>query len=283
MQVATVLADLEILCADSRQVYRGMDIGTAKPTAEDRRLVPHHGLDLVDPDEPFSVAAYRRHAVGALEGVARRGRAALLVGGTGLYLRAVAGGLHLEGAPPDLVLRGNLEERLDREGLDGLADELRHVAPMTAERTDLANPRRVVRALERARSLGDVPASPPRGYRGRVLWLGLRLSPETHRERIRERTERHFRTGLVEEAVALAARYDPTLPAFSALGYKEALTHASGERSLEEAIDATARATWRYARRQATWFRAEPAIEWLEGAESAGVSALERVRAFLAG
>ncbi|HEV8516016.1 MAG TPA: tRNA dimethylallyltransferase, partial [Candidatus Limnocylindrales bacterium] len=139
------------MSADSRQVYRGMDIGTAKPTAEERARVPHHGLDLVDPDERFSVADFRRHALGALDQIHGRDGSAILVGGTGLYLRAVARGLPLDEGGPDPTLRAELGRRLVEDGLASLAEELRRAAPRLAERTDLANPRRVVRALERAR------------------------------------------------------------------------------------------------------------------------------------
>ena len=138
------------MSADSRQVYRGMDIGTAKVTADEQARVPHHGIDLVDPDRAFSVADFQRHALRALAGIAARGRLAILVGGTGLYLRVVARGIPVEEAGHDPALRALLDARLDAEGLAPLVAELRSVAPGIAAATDLANPRRVVRALERA-------------------------------------------------------------------------------------------------------------------------------------
>jgi tRNA dimethylallyltransferase len=225
--------------------------------------VPHHGLDLVDPDEPFSVADYRRRVLPALEGIAARGRTALLVGGTGLYLRAVADGLALEEVAPDPTLRAELEERLRRAGPDALAAELRLLAPRLASSTDLANPRRVIRAIERARQLGDRPPPPPEGYGGPSLWLGLSLEPGEHRRRIRQRAERQFQTGFLEEAADLRTRYDPGLPAFSAVGYREAFACLAGELDRATAVEATIARTWAYARRQRTWFRAESRIEWL--------------------
>src|SRR4051794_24656423 len=138
-----------------------MDIGTAKVTAAERARVPHHGLDLVDPDEPFTAADYQRAAIDALEQISARGGVALLVGGTGLYLRAVARGVPLDETGRDASVRAELEERLARDGLAALVDELLIAAPSVAARTDLANPRRVVRALERVSVSGDVPPPVP--------------------------------------------------------------------------------------------------------------------------
>jgi tRNA dimethylallyltransferase len=274
LELAEALGDLEIVAADSRQVYRGMDVGTAKATPAERARVPHHGLDLVDPDEPFSVADYRRHVLPALAGIAERGRAALLVGGTGLYLRAVADGLALEELAPEPALRAALQERLARAGPEALASELRQLAPRLAASTDLANPRRVIRAIERARRLGDRLPPPPEGYGGPSLWLGLGLEPEEHRRRIRERAERQFQGAFLEEAADLRARYDPRLPAFSAVGYREAFACLAGELDRAAAVEATIARTWAYARRQRTWFRAESRIEWLPA--DAGAAELVR-------
>lgn len=254
----------EVISADSRQVYRGIDIGTAKATAAERSLVPHHGLDVVDPDEPFSAADYQRVAFAALEAIAARGGVALLVGGTGLYLRAVARGVPLEetGRAPDV--RAALERRLSGEGLHSLVAELRMRAPLAAARTDLANPRRVVRALERASVSGDVPPPAPRGYPARSVWIGLELDPSENARRIAERARAQFAAGLVEEARALRQRYDSDLPALSAVGYREAFAHLDGELTLEQAIELNIGRNRQLARRQRTWFRAEPDVHWLD-------------------
>jgi tRNA dimethylallyltransferase len=257
-----------ILSADSRQVYRGLDIGTAKATPDQRAAVRHHGLDLVDPDQPFTVVDYTRHAGAALEAIAGRAAAsdraplAILVGGTGLYLRAVARGLD-PGLPSDPEVRRALEADLVERGLEPLAARLSSLAPTLAATTDLRNPRRVVRALEIATVTGDRPRPPFRGYPGPVAWLALAPEPATHRRWIEERARAQFEGGLVEEARALRERWDASLPAFSAIGYREAWSVVDGTRTRDEAIGDDAARNVAFARRQATWFRREVDIRWL--------------------
>ena len=254
----------EIVSADSRQVYRGMDIGTAKVTAEERARVPHHGLDLVDPDRPFSVAEYAAHAREALAGIADRGAVALLVGGTGFYLRSVARGLAVEELPWDPDVRASVEALLAAQGLPTLVRELRTLAPTRSAAVDLHNPRRVVRSLEIARLQGDAPLPEPRGYGRPVLWLGLAVEPPALRERIRARAQTQFDAGLVEETQALVARFDPTSASFSGIGYAESLALIAGRLTREEAIAEDGRRNVLLARHQATWFRREPDINWLD-------------------
>ena len=167
----------EIISADSRQVFRGLDIGTAKVSAAERARVPHHGLDLVDPDQPFSVADFVRDARTALAGIGERDGVAILAGGTGLYLRAVARGLDADALPSDPEVRARLEADLATNGLDPLVDRLRQLAPTRAAQIDLRNPRRVVRALEIAELQGDAGVPEPLGYDGPVAWLGLTVEP----------------------------------------------------------------------------------------------------------
>jgi tRNA dimethylallyltransferase len=264
LELAEWLGNAEIISADSRQVYRGMDIGTAKASATDRARVAHHGLDLVGPDQPFSAQQYSTHALDALHGIAQRGRIALLVGGTGLYLRAVARGLPLEETGSDPALRADLETRLADEGLGPLAAELSRRAPAVAAVTDLANQRRVVRALERVALHGDRPPPAPRGYPAPSIWIGLTVGPEVHRQSIADRARWQFDHGLVEEAAELRRRFEPSLRAFSAFGYREAFALLEGEMSRNEAIERTITRTQQFARRQRTWFRAEPDVEWLD-------------------
>ncbi len=271
----------EIISADSRQVFRGLDIGTAKVPAGERGGIAHHGLDLVDPDEPFTVADFVRHARAVLDEIAERGGLAILVGGTGLYLRAVARGLDTDALPFDAAIRAGIEASLGREGLAPLVARLEALAPRLASRIDLANPRRVVRALEIAELQGDAPAPPPLGYDGPVAWLGLRLAPEVHRAWIDRRAREQFDAGLVEEARALRERFDPALPAFSAIGYREAWAVLDGEIALEQAIELDATRNAQFARRQATWFRSEPDIEWLDAAGQPLEPALATARSLL--
>jgi tRNA dimethylallyltransferase len=253
-----------VISADSRQVYRGLDIGTAKVSAADRQRVPHAGLDLVDPAERFALSDFVDHAIGVLRDVARHDGVALLVGGTGLYLRAVARGLDLDALPDDPAIRARLEAEFAAEGLEPLASRLQAVAPALAAEVHLANPRRVIRALEIAEIRGDRPRPRPRGYGGPVAWIGLDVERDEHRRRIEARARGQFEAGLIEEAVTLRERFDPELPAFSAIGYREAWAVADGAATLDEAIDADARRNVAFARRQRTWFRAEPDISWFD-------------------
>ncbi len=255
----------EIISADSRQVYRGLDIGTAKATPEERARVVHHGLDLVDPDQPFSVADFRDHALGVLAELGSRGGIGILVGGTGFWLRAVARGLDTDALPSDAALRDKLEAELTREGVDALAARLRAMAPSLAARTDHRNPRRVVRALEIATLQGDEPLPPALGYPAPVAWLGMDVTNRAeHARRIAVRARGQFGAGLIDEARRLRERFDPALPAFAAIGYREAWSVLDGERTLEQAIEDDARRNVAFAKRQRTWFRAEPDVAWLD-------------------
>ncbi|MGK2851704.1 MAG: tRNA (adenosine(37)-N6)-dimethylallyltransferase MiaA [Candidatus Limnocylindrales bacterium] len=269
-----------VISADSRQVYRGLDIGTAKVAPADRARVPHAGLDLVDPPERFALSDFVRHATIVLDSVAAKGGVAILAGGTGLYLRAVARGIPLDDLPDDPSVRARLEADFARDGVGPLADRLRVEAPILAATTELANPRRVIRALEIAELRGDGPRPVPRGYDGPVTWLGLDVERQEHARWIAARAERQFADGLVEEAVALRERYDPTLPCFSAIGYHEAWSVADGSRTLAEAVADDAARNVAFAKRQRTWFRSEPDITWLDATtEDPLPRALARVRA----
>jgi tRNA dimethylallyltransferase len=253
-----------IISADSRQLYRGLDIGTAKATPADRARVPHHGLDLVDPDQPFSVADFAAHARAVLDDLPSDGGVAILAGGTGLYLRAVATGLDTDALPSEPAVRARLEGELEADGLGSLVTRLRALAPVAAARVDLRNPRRVVRALEIAELAGDGPPPAPKGYPGPVSWIGLSVPPATHAAWIAARARAQFDAGLIDEAAALRKRFDPGLPAFSAIGYREAWSVLDGSATREEAIERDASRNVRFAKRQRTWFRSERAIHWLD-------------------
>ena len=271
-----------MISADSRQVYRGLDIGTAKATADERRRVVHHGLDLVDPDEPFSVAGFRTHALDALTSLAERGGIGILAGGTGFWLRAVTAGLDTDALPSDAAVRAELERDLATDGLDVLAARLTSAAPSLAARTDLRNPRRVVRALEIATLRGDQPLPKAIGYPSPVLGLQLALEPTEHRRRIAARARAQFDAGLIEEARGLRERFDPALPAFSAIGYRESWAYLEGACTLDEAIELDAQRNAQFAARQRTWFRREPALEVLDAAADPTDAALARLAAFVA-
>ena len=262
---------VEILVADSRQVYRRMDVGTAKPDAAARSAVPHHLLDLVAPDEPFSVAQWVQHARRIIPEIAARGRMPMLVGGTGLFVAALVDGhdYAAQGWSPDL--RARLIRTLEVDGLAPLVTQLGTRFPAAAARTDLRNPRRVVRALERTEA-GDGGASPvSKPYDGRLALVGISRPRDELYRRIDDRAAALFANGLLEEVRALVdAGYGPDLRPMSGHGYREAAAHLAGESSLEEAIATTARRTRQYAKRQLTWFRRDSRIMWLSAGAGAG-------------
>ncbi|MDP9468894.1 MAG: tRNA (adenosine(37)-N6)-dimethylallyltransferase MiaA [Chloroflexota bacterium] len=263
---------IEILVADSRQVYRGMEIGTAKPGAAARAAVPHHLLDLVDPGEPFSVADWLAEARRLLPGVASRGRLPLVVGGSGLYLDALLDGYALD-LPPEPGQRAQLAAELAAVGVAPLADRLQALDPDAARRIDLHNPRRVTRALERSAAAGGATAPAPSAqpWRGRVARIGLGRPREVLYRRIDQRAAWLFANGLLDEVRALLeAGHDPRRAPLTGHGYGEAARHLAGEWSLEEAVAMTARRTRQYAKRQSTWFGRDRRIVWLSAGELPG-------------
>lgn len=273
----------DVISADSRQVYRGMDVGTAKPALEERRGVPHHGLDLVEPDQAFSVADFVDHVTGVLAHLAAAGGVAILAGGTGFWIAAVAGGLPVERLPWDPTTRAALEEDLAQDGLPPLVTRLRALAPGRAGRIDLRNPRRVVRALEIAMLAGDAPLPEPRGYGGPALRIGLDVADRAlHRAWIARRSEAQLDGGILAEADALRHRFDPALPAFSGIGYREAWDLLDGRLDRAGYLAVNLRRNVAFARRQRTWFRREPVDLALDAADP-GVArrALDAARAFV--
>jgi tRNA dimethylallyltransferase len=276
----------EVISADSRQVYRGLDIGTAKVTAADRARVPHHGVDVVDPDERFSVADFAACANVALDDLAARGGIAILAGGTGLYLRAIARGIDTDALPHDPAVRAALEADLASDGLEALVARLLEAGPVLAADVDLQNPRRVVRALEIATIRGDGPRPQVREYAGPVAWLGLSVEADVHEVRITGRARAQFDAGLVDEADELRRRFDPASPAFTAIGYREAWAVLDGSITREAAIDLDARNNLAFAKRQRTWFRAEPGIAWIDathGLDAVDILAAPAVARVLSG
>lgn len=250
----------EIVSADSRQVYRGMDIGTAKPTAEERARTPHHLVDVADPGERYDVFRFQRDARAALAAIHRRGRVAIVVGGTGLYVRALLDGLELASLPHDPTLRGQLEA-LDPATLHA---RLRELDPLAAARVDPRNVRRLVRYVEVA-TLAGGPVPRRRGPSLPALRIGLRPTREALTQAIERRVRDMVAAGVLSEARALVERgVDPRLPSMSAHGYVHWVAHLRGEIDLETAILRTARDVRAYSRRQMTWFRRDPAIRWYD-------------------
>jgi len=250
----------EIVSADSRQVYRGMDIGTAKPTIEERARIPHHLVDIVDPGERYDVLRYQRDGRAALAGIRTRGRVALVVGGTGLYVRALLDGLELASLPHDPEVRA----RLESEDPATLHERLRAMDPNAASRVDPRNRRRLVRYLEVATIAGG-PVPRVRGAPLAALRIGLRPPREVLVAAIERRVRGMVAQGVLEEARSLVARgIDPRLPSMSAHGYVHWAALLRGEIDLETAIARTARDVRAYSRRQMTWFRRDAAIRWFD-------------------
>ena len=260
LDVARDRGDVEIVTVDSMQVYRGLDIGTAKPTPAERAEIPHHLLDLVEVEEEFSVAELVDAAHAALADIERRGRHALLVGGTGLYLRALVDDLDLPGRFPDV--RAELETDPDTTGLHR---RLATLDPLAASRMEPTNRRRVIRALEVTLGSGrpfssfgpGLDAYPP----SPIAQIGLDVPLEVLDVRIEQRVDAMLAAGLVDETERLVGRA-LSRTAAEALGYRELLEHLAGSRSLEDARAETIRRTKRLARRQRRWFRRDPRVRW---------------------
>ena len=270
----------EIVSCDSLQVYRGLDIGSAKATAEERREVPHHLLDVVDPDQDFSAAEYARRARAALADIAGRGRLPVVAGGTGLYLRALVDGL-FAGPPREGALRARLTGLARRFGDRRLHRLLLRVDPEAARRIQPRDRVRVVRALEVFWSTGRPISEHHRESREalegfRVRRVGLFPGRERLRAAVVERTRGMFARGLVEEVRGLLARgYAPALRPLAAIGYRQAVAVVLGTMTREAAERDMVAATLRFAKRQMTWFRRERDVVWCEDARTAEIAVRE--------
>jgi tRNA dimethylallyltransferase len=263
--------DGEIVGADSRQVYRYLDIGTAKPTAAERAQVRHWLIDVADPDEEFSLGRYLDLARQALADIWSRGKRVFLVGGTGQYVWSLLEGWQVPRVGPDWALRRSLEERARREGGDVLHQELAAVDSEAAARIDPRNVRRVVRALEVYRLTGRPLSSRRERLQPEfaALILGIDLPRSELYRRIDERVERMMAAGLVDEVRGLlAGGYGPALPPLSGIGYRQICQHLADEISLAEATEKMKTETHRLARMQSTWFRRDDQrIRWLAAGE----------------
>jgi tRNA dimethylallyltransferase len=279
-------ADVEIVNADSRQVYRYMDIGTAKPKPEELRAVPHHLVDIAAPDEDFSLSHYLRAARGAVADIQGRGKLPVLVGGTGQYVWALLEGWQAPEVSPDPALRERLEARARTEGHSVLYTELLQLDPEAADFIDQRNVRRVIRALEviertgRRFSSQRAKASP--GWD--VTVVGLTMRREELYARLDARVDGMLADGWVEEVRRLISLgYSPRSPAFSSVGYRELADHLQGGGDLESAVERIRSATHQLVRRQYTWFRlGDPRIRWTDLSTCGWADAVERVKSLAA-
>lgn len=263
------LRGAEIVSADSRQIYRLMNIATAKPTAQERARVTHHLLDVVWPDESYTLAEYQRDAQAAIADIWARGRLPLLVGGTGLYVRAIVDGLAIPEVPPQPTLRAGLEAEAAQYGPATLVERLRALDPVSATRIAPTNTRRLIRALEvcivSGKPFSEQQGSRPTPYH--TVALGLNMARDALYARADARIATMLAEGVVAETEALVARgYAWTLPAMSSLGYREIVAYLRGELALSEAVMRFEQATHAYIRRQLTWFRPDARIHWLDAA-----------------
>jgi len=275
----------EIVSMDSRLLYRGMDIGTAKPAAAERERVPHWLIDVAEPDQTWSLTEYVDAARRIFEQLQRRGRLPLLVGGTGQYYRALVEGWQPPQATRSDAFRRRMAEFATEQGEQALHRELAQVDPESAGRIDARNVRRVVRALE-IFHLSGRPASEQRRKqppRFPLLVLGLSLPRGEIYDRIDRRLERMLEQGWLGEVQALLDRgYTPDLPSFSAIGYRELARHLAGSIDLEQAKAEIRRGSRQFVRRQANWFkRDDPRIEWYENRPGVQQRLLERVERWL--
>ena len=258
----------EIISADSRQIYKYLDIGTAKPTPEERNAVPHHCIDIRTPDQRFNAGDFQIAGRKAIADIGKSKKLPIIVGGTGLYIRALVDGF-FEQPVFSGKIRSELEDRLVNDGKESLYEELRTVDPESAERMDASKQRRVIRALEVFYETGITISEYHRHHTVEHMYdasfVGLQWDRKKLYERINDRVDRMREQGLVEEVRRLLERgFDDRLQALQTVGYKEAISHLRGEIAFDRMVELIKQNTRRFAKRQITWFRKEPRIEWFD-------------------
>lgn len=275
----------EIVSADSRLLYRGMDIGTAKPTADERRHVPHHLVDVAEPDETWSLAKFKLAARQAIDSIHARGNLPFLVGGTGQYLQAVIENWVIPRVPPDPLMRQVLEGWSREIGTQGLHHRLSQIDPKAAEKIDYRNLRRTIRALEvifhTGKRFSEQSQAGPSLYH--VFKIGLERPRDELYDRIDARIEAMLDAGFIDEVGCLLEKgYSADLPAFSAIGYRQIAAYLRGEHSLDEAVALIKRQTRVFVRRQANWFKKDdPTIHWYNAETVKAADAEDRIREWL--
>jgi tRNA dimethylallyltransferase len=262
----------EIVSADSRQIYRGMDIGTAKPTSLETSAVSHYLIDIKDPTEDYAVSEYKTDALVAINDILGRGQLPLLVGGTGLYIKTVIENLDIPNIEANAQLRAQLEKEIDERGLDGVVKKLLTLDPDAEHIIDIKNPRRVIRAIEVATATGQPftaqrnKGEPPFN----ALIIGLEIPSEELRNRINNRVDEMMNAGFIDEVKNLMEKYGPAASAFDAIGYAEIINYLQSGTSLDDAIASIKMNTWHYAKRQMTWFKKMHDVHWVQGPNEAG-------------
>jgi len=260
--------DIEIISADSRQIYRYLDIGTAKPTPQEQAVAPHHLLNVVDPDEVLTLAQFQERAYAIIEAVQQRGRLPVLVGGTGQWVRAVVEGWSIPRVPPDPALRAQLEAQAQANGHAWLHHQLAAVDPQAAQKIDSRNVRRVIRALEVYKKTG-IPITEHQRKKAppyHILQIGLTMERELLYQRIDQRVDKMMELGLLQEVNNLVeAGYGWDKPAMLGLGYRQIGQYVQGQASLDEAVALIKKETRRFVRQQYNWFRLDDErIHWFD-------------------
>jgi tRNA dimethylallyltransferase len=280
---------MEVISADSMQVYKGMDIGTAKVSPKIRQQIPHHLIDICQPDEPYSVADFQRDALKAIEHVHQRKRIPLMVGGTGLYVRSVTHGYLFSDAPKDERIRKKWQTYSQQYGRQSLYERLREKDPETADKLHPNDEKRIIRALE-VQELTGIPFSQWQHQHKEqkpwfdVMTIGLWMDRTLLYERINRRVDRMLEEGLVEEVKGLLAQgYDESLPSMQGLGYKEIIAYLKGRWSLEQAVTELKKRTRHFAKRQFTWFRRQHEVHWVKVGEAGWMEKFPEIQRLIAG
>ncbi len=258
----------EIISGDSMQVYRYMDIGTAKATKEERSLVPHYLIDIIDPDQDYSVAIFQEMATELITEINQRQRLPFIVGGTGLYIQSVTHSFQFSEAEQDYELREQLMRMAESEGVEALHERLRMIDPITAERLHPNDVKRVIRAIEIYQLTGQTMAD----FQHRaqyspydIVMIGLTMDRQKLYERINQRVDLMIEAGLIEEVRWLLDQgYDPSLNSMQGLGYKEVVPYLYGEITQEQAVQEIKKRTRHFAKRQLSWFRRIPEVQWFD-------------------
>ena len=277
--------DGEVINADSRYLYRGMDIGVAKPNALERRGVPHHVIDVVDPGDEMSLATYQQLAYAAIDQTVGRGHLPILVGGTPLYINAVVEGWRIPHVAPDWPFRQRQEAEATESGVESLSARLRHVDPVAADRCG-TNLRRIIRALEIYKATGkpmsEVEGKGPRPYDALEFWLTMPRS-QLHLA-VDNRVDNQIANGLIEEVrTLLEGGLDPAAPSMSSLGYRQLVPYIDGEQTLAEAVHQIKVDTHRYVRHQETWLRRNPRLQKIDVTEPGWIEQIAAAVASFAG
>ncbi|HEY4506905.1 MAG TPA: tRNA (adenosine(37)-N6)-dimethylallyltransferase MiaA [Candidatus Paceibacterota bacterium] len=263
--------DGEIISADSRQIYRGMDIGTAKSDKKDLVKIKHHLVNIRNINQEYSVAEFKKYAINIIRKILKNGKLPILVGGTGLYIDAVVKNLEIPEIKEDKELRSKLEKEIETYGLDYVFRKLVNLDPEAAYIVDPKNPRRIIRALEIAILTGK-PFSSQRNKGNQLfktLILGIKQDPEILKNRIHKRTKQMLDDGLIQEVKKLIKKYGETQKPFDAIGYREIIDYLNGKKNLSEAEDLINKNSWHYAKRQITWFKRNKQIHWIKDKKEA--------------